>query len=138
MSAFEVVAKGTLKRKNDGKEDHPPKKGMGTPVGEKQPKQPSSPKPSHGVCKGLITGKGPITQEAVHRLLMHKDYAVEMVDSIIKETDLDPCANQTTEDLGVSSLFDLSRVCFLFSNYVPALFVYSFADGCFDLRRWCV
>ena len=34
-----------------------------------------------------------------------------MIESIIKETDLDLCAEQKTEDLGVSSLFDLSRVC---------------------------
>ena len=56
-------------------------------------------------------GKGPVTQGAVCRLLTHKDHAIEMVDSVIKETDLDPCANQTTEDLKASSLFDLLRVC---------------------------
>ena len=33
-----------------------------------------------------------------------------MVKSIIKEADLDTCAEQTTKDLGVSGLFDLSRV----------------------------
>ena len=41
---------------------------------------------------------------------MHKEYVVEMVESIIKETDLDPCAEQTTKDLGALGLFDLSRV----------------------------
>lgn len=45
---------------------------------------------------------------------MQKEYAFEMVDSIIKETDLDPCADQTTEDLRASGLFDMSRVCLLY------------------------
>ena len=56
-------------------------------------------------------GKGPVAQGAVCRLLTHKDHAIEMVDSVIKKTDLDPCANQTTEDLMASGLFDLFRVC---------------------------
>ena len=42
---------------------------------------------------------------------MYKGYAIEMVESIIKEKDLNPCAKQETEDLGASGLFDLSRVC---------------------------
>ena len=59
---------------------------------------------------------------------MHKGYAVEMVESIIKETDLDPYAEQEMEDLGASGLFDLSKVCSF-----PRLFyfvVYSLDDGC--------
>lgn len=56
--------------------------------------------------------KGVITPEAVRRLLTHKDYAIEMVDLIIKETDLDLCAEQTSEDLGASGLYDLSKVHF--------------------------
>ena len=63
-------------------------------------------------------GKDPVTQGDVCRLLTHKDHAVEMVDLIIKETDLDPCANQTTKDLRASSLFDLFRVCSFFSDYL--------------------
>ena len=59
-----------------------------------------------------MIGKGPITQGAVRCLLTHKEHAVEMVESIIKETNLDPCAKQTIEDLGASGLFDLSKVCF--------------------------
>lgn len=58
-----------------------------------------------------MMGKGPVILGAVCRLLTHKDYAVKMVDLIIKETDLDPCVDQTTEDLGASSLYDLSMVC---------------------------
>ena len=34
-----------------------------------------------------------------------------MVELIIKQTDVDPCANQETEDLGASGIFDFSRVC---------------------------
>ena len=48
---------------------------------------------NHKVGKGLMMGKGLVTQGDVCRLLTHKDHAVEMVDLIIKETDLDPCAN---------------------------------------------
>nr|POE74417.1 hypothetical protein CFP56_35639 [Quercus suber] len=48
------------------------------------------PSPRHGARKGLRTGKGLITPDLVLRLVTHKDYAVEMVTSIIKETDLDP------------------------------------------------
>ena len=66
---------------------------MDTLVDDKQPKQSLPLKPSHGVGKGLMTRKGPVTQGIVRRLLMHKDHAFEMVDSIIKETDLDPCAD---------------------------------------------
>ena len=57
-----------------------------------------------------MTWKGPVALGAIRKILTHKDYVVEMVDSIIKETDLDPCTDQTTEDLGASGLFNLSRV----------------------------
>ena len=43
---------------------------------------------------------------------MHKDYAIKMVNSINKETDLDPYGEHFLEDLGASDLYDLSRVCF--------------------------
>ncbi|KAK9995625.1 hypothetical protein SO802_020311 [Lithocarpus litseifolius] len=56
-----------------------------------------------------MTGKGPVHQGAIHRLLTHKEHAIEMVDSIIKETDLDPCPEHTTDELDASSLFDLCR-----------------------------
>ena len=45
---------------------------------------------------------------------MHKEHAIEMVESIIKEMDLDPCTEQTIKDLKASGLFDLSRVFFFF------------------------
>ena len=124
MLTSKVVTKGSSKRKNEGKDNHPHKKGLGTPAGDKQPKQSSLPKPSHGIGKELMTEKGPIAQGAIRRLLMHTEHAIEMVESIIKEMDMDPCAKQTTEDLRASVLFDLSRVPFIFSNFVP-FFCYS-------------
>lgn len=46
-------------------------------------------------------GKGPIISNPVCRLVTHKDYTVEMVSSIIKEMDLGPCGELSSEDLGV-------------------------------------
>ena len=54
----------------------------------------------------------PVTQGTVRRLLTYKEHAVEMVESIIKETDLDPCVEQLTEDLGALGLFDLAKLCY--------------------------
>lgn len=70
--------------------------------------------------------KGP-----VHRLLTFKNYAVEMVDSLVKETDLDPCAEQTLEGLGVFSVYDLPRVRFCLF-IVLCIFLHSFPNGFFD------
>ena len=36
---------------------------------------------------------------------MHKDHAIEIIESIIKDTDLDPCAEQMMEKLGALGLF---------------------------------
>nr|POE62736.1 hypothetical protein CFP56_26493 [Quercus suber] len=41
--------------------------------------------------------------------MSHKEYAIEMVNSIIKDTNLDECGVYSTKDLGVSGLFDLAR-----------------------------
>ena len=125
-STLKVVGKGAFKRKNGGKDDCPSKKASVTP-GEKQPKKPSPPVSSHGTGKGLMMVLGLVTQET-HHILTHKGYTVEMVKSIIKETNVDPCAEQETEDLGVSSLFDLSRVC---SSPRQFYFIfYSSVDSC--------
>ena len=97
-SASKVIEKGASKRKADGKDDRPSKKASIT-FGEKQLKKSSPPKPSHGTNKGLMTSLGPVTQ-GDRRLLTHKGYTDEMVELIIKQTDVDPCANQETEDLG--------------------------------------
>ena len=60
---------------------------------------------------------------------MHKEHAVEMIESIIKETDLDPCVEQLTKDLGAPGLFDLAKVCF---SHTLLYFVFSsLANGCF-------
>ena len=53
---------------------------------------------------------GLVTQGSDCRLLTHKEYAVKMIESIIKDTDVDPYAKHMTEELGVSGLFDLARV----------------------------
>ena len=135
-SASKVVSKGMSKRKNERKDNHPFKKGPDTLVGDKQSKQPSPRKPNHGAGKGLMTTTGPVTHGSILHLLTHKEYAVEMVESIIKETNLDPCVEQTIEDLGASGLFDLSRVRFSLTLFYS--FVHSFANSCLDLKRWCV
>lgn len=106
-----VGSKATLKRKPNAKDNHPSKKGMSPPIGEQQQKAPSPFPPRHGAKKGLMTGKGPIAPSLVQRLVTHKDYAIEMVASIIKETDLDPCGEHTLKDLGASGPYDLLRVC---------------------------
>ena len=89
-SALKVTGKGSSKRKSDGNDDHLLKKGSGLLVGDKQLKKLSPPKPSHGAGKGLMTVTSPVTQGTIRRLLTHKEHTVEMVESIIKDTDLDP------------------------------------------------
>ena len=73
-----------------------------------------------------MTTSGPITQEPNHRLLTHKEYVVEVIESIIKDKDVDPYAEQMTEELGASSLFDLTWIrLFLFSFF----FIYSLLNS---------
>ena len=79
-------------------------------------------------------GKGPVAQGAIHHLLTHKEYAVKIIESIIKEMDLDPYAEQTIKDLGVSGLFNLFRVCFFPQTSSHFLFTL-LLTVCFDLRR---
>lgn len=64
----------------------------------------------HGVGKGLMVGKGPVNASLIQWLVMHKDYVVEVVNSIIKEMDLDPCGEHASKDLRALGLYDLSRV----------------------------
>ena len=90
-SAPKVIRKGSLKRKNEGKANRPFKKGSVILVGNKQKKLSPS-KPSYGASKCLMTVTSPVTQRTVRHLLMHKEHAIEMVESIIKDADLDPCA----------------------------------------------
>ncbi|KAK9988841.1 hypothetical protein SO802_029080 [Lithocarpus litseifolius] len=59
---------------------------------------------------GVMATLNPVTQEDFEcRLLTHKNYAVEMLDSIIKDKDADPCVGQALKDLRDSGLFDLAR-----------------------------
>lgn len=78
------VTKVTSKRKSEGKDNRPLKKGPIIPVGNK-PKKSSPFKPNHGVGKGLMTSTGPVIQGFVHRLLTHKKHVVEVIEFIIKD-----------------------------------------------------
>ena len=99
------------KRKPDGNDSRPAKKAAVTPRDEPL-KEKTPPKPSHGASKGVMTSTGPVSEGPCH-LLTHKDYAVREVESLIKPTDIEPCDQVGTEDLGASVLFDLTRVCLL-------------------------
>lgn len=88
--ASKDVTKGVPKRKSEGKDDRPLKKRTSITIGDMKKKKLSPPKPTHGTGTGRMTGTGPVS-EGTHRLLMHKGYAVEMVESIIKETDMELC-----------------------------------------------
>jgi len=110
-SAPKAVGKGVHKTKPDGKDDHPPKK-PSVIVGDKSLKKPTPLKTGHGVGKGLMTSSGPVAQGPNCRLLTHKDYAIEMVGSIIRDKDVDPCVEEGTDELGASGLFDLTQVRF--------------------------
>jgi len=68
---------------------------------------------------------GPVVSRSVQRLVSHKDYVVEMVNSIIKDTDLNECGKNATKDLGVSGLFDLARVS-IHRVYFSFLFLFFF------------
>ena len=109
-SAPHAISKGSAKGKADGKDDPPSKKVAITPGDV--PFKKSSPKSSRGVGKRVMTSSGRVI-EGPRCLLTHKDYTVEEVESFIKSTDLDPCAQLGTEDLEASAFFDLARVCFL-------------------------
>ena len=89
-SAPKDITKVPSKRKSQGKDDRPLKKGPVIQEGDKQKKL-SLVKTKHGMGKGLMTGKGPITEANVHRLLTHKDHVVEVIESIIKDIEMDPC-----------------------------------------------
>ena len=83
-SAPKVVGKGVAKQKSYGKDDLPLKKGPGIPAGDKQSKQPSSPKSSHEAGKGLMTAIGPVTQGTVRRLLTHKNISLKWLSQSLK------------------------------------------------------
>ena len=73
---------------------------------------------------------GPVVSRSIQRLVSHKDYTVEMVNSVIKDTDMDECDEHATKDLGVSGLFDLARVSIhrvYFSFFFLFLFFFLFS-----------
>ena len=104
------------KRKANGDGARSSKKIVVIP-GDASPKGKSAFKPSHGVDKGAMTSSGPVL-EGPSCLLTHKAYAIEEVGSFVKPTDLEPCDLVGTEDLKVSALFDITRVCLLFTNSI--------------------
>ena len=63
--------------------------------------------------------------EGLRCLLTHKDYAVEEVQFLIKPTDVDPCVELGTEELGAATLFDLTWVN-LFPWLISSPFFFSF------------
>ena len=62
-STPKVVLKASNKRKNESKDDRPPKKGTSPSIGVQQRKSPSPSR--HGAGKGLMTSKGPIINDPV-------------------------------------------------------------------------
>ena len=109
-SALKAVDK-VPKRKNDGKDDRPSKK-PAVNVGDRSLKKPTLSKTGHEVGKGLLTTSGLVTQGLDRHLLTHKEYAIEMMGSIIRDKDVDPCTELGTDELEASGLFNLARLCF--------------------------
>ena len=119
-STPKAIGKGAMKRKGDGKDDCPSKKASIT-AGKILPKKPSPLK--HEAGKGLMTMPDLITQDSERRLLTHKDYAIKMLESIIKDKDTDPCVGQATGELGDSGLFDLDWVSIFYSFFYSFIFI---------------
>ena len=112
-SAPKTVSKAS-KRKADEDVTCPSKKTVTIPDDD-SPKGKSAFKPSHGAGKGTMTSSSPVP-EGPSCLLTYKAYAVGEVGSFVKPTDLEPCDLVGTEDLGASALFDITRVCLLFTS----------------------
>ena len=119
-SAPKTVNKAS-KRKADEDVTRPSKKTVTIPDGG-SPKGKSALKPSHGAGKGAMTSSG-LVPEGPSCLLTYKAYVVGEVGSFVKPTDLEPCDLVGTEDLGASALFDITRVCLLFTSLFYLLLV---------------
>ena len=104
------------KRKAGGDGARPSKKTVSIP-GDASPKGKSALKPSHGADKRAMTSSGPVL-EGPSCLLTHKAYTVEEVGFYVKPTDFEPCDLVGTEDLEASALFDITRVCLVFTSSV--------------------
>ena len=133
-SAPKTVSK-VSKRNPDRKDDRPSKNVAITP--EDVPPNKSPFKSSQGVGKGVMTSSN-LVIGGPHCLLTYKDYAVEEVESFIKLTDIGPCDQLGTEDLGASTLFDLARVCLLPQVKLVLSFSSSLIDACIFFKPWCV
>ena len=120
-SAPKTISK-TSKGKANGDSARPSKKTI-TIIGDASPKGKSALKPSHGAGNGAMTSSGPVP-EGPSCLLTHKAYAVDVVGSFVKPTDLEPCELVETEDLGASALFDITRVCLLITSSVWFFFFF--------------
>ena len=70
-----------------------------------------------------MTTPGPVTQDSKRRLLAYKDYVVEMLESIIKDKDVDPYVGQATGELRDSGLYDLARVSIFRSFFYLFIFM---------------
>lgn len=111
------VGKVGVKRKTDGTDDRSGKK-VASSSEVKPTKKPSPPK-MHGVGKGLMTASGAVIPQPVRHLLTHKDYTVEVAESILKEEEVELCDEQATDEIGSSALFDLTWVYTFFSLSGP-------------------
>ena len=104
------------KRKADGDDTRLSKKTVVIP-GDGSPKGKSSVKPSCGASKGVMTSFGPV-HEGLSYLLTHKAYAVGEVGFFVKPTDLEPYNLVGMEDFRASALFDITRICLLFTRSI--------------------
>ena len=68
-----------------------------------------------------MTMSGLVTQDPERRFLTHKDYALEMMETIIRDKVIALCAEETMEELGALGIFYLARVRFFL-----CFFIYSF------------
>ena len=64
-----------------------------------------------------MTSSGPVPK-GLSCLLTHKVYTVGEVGSFVKLMDLEPCDLVGTKDLGALALFDITKVCLLFTSSV--------------------
>ena len=132
-SVPKAISKGSTKRKADGEDDRLPKK-VAVTLGDAHPKK-SPPKPGPGMGKGMMTSTSPVIRRPCC-LLTHKDYVVEEVKTLIKPTDVDPCAKLGTKELGESALFDLTLVSLL-PWLILSIFFFLLTTIPF-FRPWCV
>ena len=72
---------------------------------------PTTKPPCHGTGKGLMTTKGPVTEQCPPFLCEDSRYAFLQLSSIIKDDDYEDLGNHATEAMGETDLFSLAQVC---------------------------